>query len=363
MITIPRYVKIKYFSKFVIKTNLNNCLQLLLILKAKRRNNGEVWTQPSGRKVTKKNGKILPVSEGKIPRNTERRKEKKKMETEDDVRKFIKDMFFKENINFHPDNDFNDYKNISKEKAEKYNKLLDKAWNIVGEKIYDIASDLQDQAMGKGKNNDTSNDKSPLKSKGKENIMEDYQKEYRDAERKIKNLLSKVHTFRNQAMVDLALDEFASATSSLVEAAKSKGFDSSAYDENFYNIRKQALDYSSKKSASNADLISHNYKKYQEAKSPEEKQQIINTLAEDVLEMEHQTDGGYDIVDAAINDFQYDKKLDREDLENYLIDIIEEHSQIPYKGNETFYSELVEKNLLEKVSKQIQKARKNLLSK
>lgn len=32
------------------------------ILKAKRRNEGETWTQPSGRKVTKKNGKIVPVS-------------------------------------------------------------------------------------------------------------------------------------------------------------------------------------------------------------------------------------------------------------------------------------------------------------
>lgn len=42
----------------IIKSNLSEFLE---ILKAKRREEGEVWTQPSGRKVTKKNGKIIPV--------------------------------------------------------------------------------------------------------------------------------------------------------------------------------------------------------------------------------------------------------------------------------------------------------------
>lgn len=45
----------------LIKSNLEEYLELL---KAKKRNDGETWTQPSGRKVTKKNGKIVPVAEG-----------------------------------------------------------------------------------------------------------------------------------------------------------------------------------------------------------------------------------------------------------------------------------------------------------
>jgi hypothetical protein len=39
------------------------------ILKGKlKRNEGEVWVQPSGRKVTKKNGKIIPVNDNVLPR-------------------------------------------------------------------------------------------------------------------------------------------------------------------------------------------------------------------------------------------------------------------------------------------------------
>lgn len=59
----------------IIKSNL---AEFLDILKAKKRNDGEVWTQPSGRKVTKKNGKIVPVSEGKKqPKDKEKPEEKK----------------------------------------------------------------------------------------------------------------------------------------------------------------------------------------------------------------------------------------------------------------------------------------------
>jgi hypothetical protein len=32
------------------------------IMKARKRNDGETWTQPSGRKVTKRGGKIIPLS-------------------------------------------------------------------------------------------------------------------------------------------------------------------------------------------------------------------------------------------------------------------------------------------------------------
>jgi hypothetical protein len=39
--------------------------QEIEIMKAKRRNEGEVWTQPSGRKVTKRGGHIIPVSDHK----------------------------------------------------------------------------------------------------------------------------------------------------------------------------------------------------------------------------------------------------------------------------------------------------------
>lgn len=47
----------------VIKSNL---IEYLEILKAKKRNEGEVWTQPSGRKVTKKNGKIVPANTNNV---------------------------------------------------------------------------------------------------------------------------------------------------------------------------------------------------------------------------------------------------------------------------------------------------------
>lgn len=39
-------------------------------IKAKRRHEGETWTQPSGRRVTKKNGKIVPVKHGRTKKNS-----------------------------------------------------------------------------------------------------------------------------------------------------------------------------------------------------------------------------------------------------------------------------------------------------
>ena len=58
-------------------------LQLLIqIQKAKRRNEGETWTQPSGRRVTKKNGKIVPVVGGKGKKKEEPKKEEKKKQPE-----------------------------------------------------------------------------------------------------------------------------------------------------------------------------------------------------------------------------------------------------------------------------------------
>lgn len=66
----------------IIKSNLSEFLD---ILKAKKRNEGEVWTQPSGRKVTKKNGKIIPVSEGKKQPKGKNDSEKKPKEKTKDI--------------------------------------------------------------------------------------------------------------------------------------------------------------------------------------------------------------------------------------------------------------------------------------
>jgi hypothetical protein len=57
----------------VMKAKIEGFLE---ILKARKRNDGEVWTQPSGRKVTKKNGKIIPVKEVKNKQEEPEKKQK-----------------------------------------------------------------------------------------------------------------------------------------------------------------------------------------------------------------------------------------------------------------------------------------------
>ncbi|MBR1447364.1 MAG: hypothetical protein IJ588_01285 [Prevotella sp.] len=69
--------------------------------------------------------------------------------TVEEVRNFFHHIVYDLDINFHPDDDFKDYacykagqRTMNDEQAELYNRLMDEAFNVCGDEVYEIGSDL-----------------------------------------------------------------------------------------------------------------------------------------------------------------------------------------------------------------------------
>ena len=69
--------------------------------------------------------------------------------TVEEVRDFFRHIVYDLDINFHPDDDFKDYasyatgeRTMDDEQAELYNRLMDEAFEVCGEEVYEIGSDL-----------------------------------------------------------------------------------------------------------------------------------------------------------------------------------------------------------------------------
>lgn len=67
----------------------------------------------------------------------------------EDVKKFFRHIVYDLDINFHPDDDFKDYvtfengeKCMDYEQANLYNHLMDEAFGVCGDKVYEISCDL-----------------------------------------------------------------------------------------------------------------------------------------------------------------------------------------------------------------------------
>ena len=74
--------------------------------------------------------------------------------TAEEVKDFFDHIVNELNINFHPDDDFKDYvsyntgeRTMNDELAELYNRLMDEAFEVCGEEVYEIGSDLLFQRL------------------------------------------------------------------------------------------------------------------------------------------------------------------------------------------------------------------------
>ena len=69
--------------------------------------------------------------------------------TKEEVKDFFRHIVDDLGINFHPDDDFKDYvcyatgeRTMDEEQAELYNRLMDEAFDICGDDVYEIGGDL-----------------------------------------------------------------------------------------------------------------------------------------------------------------------------------------------------------------------------
>ena len=67
----------------------------------------------------------------------------------EEVKSFFRHIVYDLGINFHPDDDFKDYvsnkageRTMDNEQAELYNRLIDEAFEVCGEEVYEIGGDL-----------------------------------------------------------------------------------------------------------------------------------------------------------------------------------------------------------------------------
>ena len=74
--------------------------------------------------------------------------------TVEEVKKFFDHIVYDLGINFHPDDDFKNYvsyktgeRTMDDEQAELYNRLMDEAFDVCGEEVYEIGSDLLFQRL------------------------------------------------------------------------------------------------------------------------------------------------------------------------------------------------------------------------
>ena len=74
--------------------------------------------------------------------------------TVEEVKNFFYHIVYDLNINFHPDDDFKDYVNyevgertMDDEQAELYNRLMDEAFEVCGEDVYEMGGDLLFQRL------------------------------------------------------------------------------------------------------------------------------------------------------------------------------------------------------------------------
>ena len=69
--------------------------------------------------------------------------------TVEEVRDFFRHIVYDLGINFHPDDDFKNYVSyttdewtMDDDQAELYNRLMDEAFDVCGDEVYEIGSDL-----------------------------------------------------------------------------------------------------------------------------------------------------------------------------------------------------------------------------
>ena len=69
--------------------------------------------------------------------------------TVEEVRDFFHYIVYDLGINFHPDDDFKNYvsyatddRTMDDDQAELYNRLMDEAFDVCGDEVYEIGSDL-----------------------------------------------------------------------------------------------------------------------------------------------------------------------------------------------------------------------------
>lgn len=76
--------------------------------------------------------------------------------TREEVSLFFRHIVFDLNINFHPDDDFRDYVNqetdirtMDDDTAELYNRLMNEAFEVCGDEVYEIGYDIQKERLNK----------------------------------------------------------------------------------------------------------------------------------------------------------------------------------------------------------------------
>ena len=74
--------------------------------------------------------------------------------TAEEVKSFFRHIVYDLGINFHPDDDFKNYVNyetgkrtMNNDQAELYNRLMDESFEVCGEEVYEIGSDLLFQRL------------------------------------------------------------------------------------------------------------------------------------------------------------------------------------------------------------------------
>ena len=74
--------------------------------------------------------------------------------TAEEVKSFFHHIVYDLGINFHPDDDFKNYvcyktgeRTMDDKQAELYNRLMDEAFDVCGEEVYEIGSDLLFQRL------------------------------------------------------------------------------------------------------------------------------------------------------------------------------------------------------------------------
>jgi len=72
----------------------------------------------------------------------------------EEVKSFFHHIVYDLGINFHPDDDFKDYvscetnvRTMDDEQAELYNRLMDEAFDVCGDEVYEIGSELLFQRL------------------------------------------------------------------------------------------------------------------------------------------------------------------------------------------------------------------------
>jgi len=74
----------------------------------------------------------------------------RKIKTEKDVRDFFKYLLIVDRTSFHPDDNFKEYVRrdnspaFTATQAAARNRLMDEAWQVVGQRVYDIGIELMD---------------------------------------------------------------------------------------------------------------------------------------------------------------------------------------------------------------------------